>query len=973
MPVPGEREGVQDPFVRYAGEVGWTVLSADEAAALRRGIDDPVLHAVLVAQLQALNPGMVDRAKAEEEAARLLRVRPNTEGNLEAWQYLKGLKQVFVEAENRERNLCLLNTDELGANRFHVTAEFPFDSGTPPSVRADLVFFVNGVPVLIVETKAATQAEGIAEAFGDIQHYHEAAPEFLALTQLYALTDLVHFYYGATWNPSRKGLFNWREEQDGDASTGSRQCFETLVKSFVDPARLVAVLTECLLFTRTDDELKKSVLRPHQMRAADRCVERAQQTDRRRGLIWHTQGSGKTFTMITTAKRLIEDPALANPTVLMIVDRNELESQLFGWLEAVGVGNLVVAQSRAHLLELLASDRRGLIVSMIHKFDDIPAGVMPKRNVFVLVDEAHRTTGGDLGNYLMGALPNATYLGFTGTPIDKTAYGKGTFKVFGTEDETGYLDKYSIKESIEDGTTVPLHYRLAPNDLQVDAETLDREFLALKEAEGVSSHEDLNRVLERAVNLRNMLKNPERVDEVARFVAKHFHETVAPMGYKAFLVAVDREACALYKEALDKHLPAVHQSRVVISSAGKKDSKLLQQYHLPEDAEKALRRAFRKPDEQPEILIVTEKLLTGFDAPILYCLYLDKPMRDHVLLQAIALVNRPYEDDSGRRKHSGLVVDFVGLFKKLEKALAFDSKDVEGVVTGLDVLETRFEQLMEQGRREYLPIALGKTGDKAEEAILEHFRNKARRDQFYKFARELQDVYEILSPSAFLRPFVDDYGELVWMLLIVRSGYERGAPVDKGFLRKTAQLVQKHTHTDEVREPTADHAFDTPTLESLANSSKPDTVKVFNLLKALHEHIKQKAAQQPWLIAIGEKAEAIAQAFERGQQSSQEALAALRKLIADFQQATGEMQRLSLKPEAFAVYWFLQCEGVARAEEIGRQVGEAFERHPHWQTSEDQAREVRKRFFKALLDAGVRQGMVDLTDGALTILRRAAR
>src|SRR5208337_2211921 len=241
--------------------------------------------------------------------------------------------------------------------------------------------------------------------------------------------------------------------------------------------------------------------------AVERTVQRAKDASKRRGLIWHTQGSGKTYTMITVAKRLIEDPAFENPTVLMIVDRNELEAQLFGNLEAVGFGKVAVAESKKDLQKLLKADRRGLIVSMIHKFEGIPEKINQRSNVFVLIDEAHRTTGGDLGNYLMGALPNATYIGFTGTPIDRTAYGKGTFKTFGTDDPKGYLDKYSIKESVLDGTTVPLHYSLAPNDLRVDRETLEKEFLELAELEGVSDVADLNEVLDRAVTLKNMLKN----------------------------------------------------------------------------------------------------------------------------------------------------------------------------------------------------------------------------------------------------------------------------------------------------------------------------------------------------------------------------------------------------------------------------------------------------------------------------------
>jgi type I restriction enzyme, R subunit len=617
----------------------------------------------------------------------------------------------------------LLDPDVPEANAFHVTDELAYTNGGR-RIRADAAFFVNGVPVLIVETKAATRREGIAEALDQIRRYHRDAPELLALFQLHTLTHLVQFYYGATWSLSRKGLFNWRDKLAGT--------FEDLVKTFVAPRRVTRVLTDFILFTRRDDELAKVVLRPHQMRAVERVAKRALDPDKRRALIWHTQGSGKTYTMITVAKRLVEDPAFKNPTVLMIVDRNELEDQLFKNLTAVGLEHVEV-ESKGHLRRLLASDRRGLLVSTIHKFEGVPADLITRENVYVLVDEAHRSTGGDLGNYLMGALPNATYVGFTGTPVDRTAHGRGTFKVFGAEDEQGYLDKYSIRESVADGTTVPLHYSLAPNDLRVDRETLEREFLDLAEAEGVSDVEELNRVLDRAVTLKNMLKNRDRIERIAAHVADHYRGTVEPMGYKAFIVAVDRYACALYKEALDRHLPPEYSA--VVMSSGHNDPPELARYGLDEDAEKGVRKAFRAPDELPKILIVTEKLLTGFDAPILYCLYLDKPMRDHVLLQTIARVNRPYEDAEGRRKPAGFVLDFVGIFDRLERALAFDSRDVQGVVEGLDVLKLRFAELMATARREYVALTAGLYGDKATEAVLEHFRDGERRQELYQFFR----------------------------------------------------------------------------------------------------------------------------------------------------------------------------------------------------------------------------------------------
>jgi type I restriction enzyme R subunit len=777
-----ELSAVQNPLLRYAQDAGWTHLPRAEALLLRRGDSGLLLHDVLVGQLQRLNPGILDADHAETVARSLCRLPPTIEGNVQAWEYLRGLKTVFVESEKRERNVRVVDAADVTANTFHVTDEVRFSNGGPNAIRADVVFLVNGVPVVIVEAKAATRLWGMDEALDQLSRYQEQGPELMSLIQLFGFAKTPQLHYGVTWNVSRKSMFNWRDEQAGD--------YETLVKTFFAPQRLLRVLTDFILFTRTDGELGKVVLRPHQMRAVDRVAERAKDPRKRRGLVWHTQGSGKTYTMITIAKKLIEEPAFQNPTVLMLVDRNELEEQLFGNLASVGFGAVEVAESKADLRSLLAGDHRGLIVSTIHKFDDMPANMISRENVFVLVDEAHRTTGGNLGNYLVGALPNATYVGFTGTPIDRTAHGKGTFKVFGVDDARGYLDKYSIRESIGDGTTVPLHYALAPNDLQVDRETLEREFLNVAELEGVADVEALNRVLDRAVTLRNMLKNRDRVDRVAAHVAEHFRANVEPMGYKAMLVAVDREGCALYKDALDRYLPPEYSE--VIISHGHNDPPLLTPYHYPEEEEQRIRKAFRKPGSQPRILVVTEKLLTGFDAPVLYCLYLDKPLRDHILLQAIARANRPYEDEDGRPKPAGMILDYVGIFANLEKALAFDSQDVAGVIDGIEVLQEELARQMAVGRSEYLSIAAGKMRDKAVEAVLDHFRDRERRDVFYRYFEELEELYEILSPDPFLRPYIGDYDELARMYRVVRGNFDPGLDVDRSFLRKTAELVGRH-------------------------------------------------------------------------------------------------------------------------------------------------------------------------------------
>jgi len=368
---------------------------------------------------------------------------------------------------------------------------------------------------------------------------------------------------------------------------------------------------------------------------------------------------------------------------------------------------------------------------------------------------------------------------------------------------------------------------------------------------------------------------------------------------------------------------------------------------------------------------VTEKLLTGFDAPILYCIYLDKPMRDHVLLQAIARVNRPYEDTEGRRKTAGFILDFVGIFDNLERALAFDSEDVSGVVEGIDVLKAHFAELIARGKEEYLPIGAGMEEDKAAEAVLEHFRDQEEREGFYAFYRELEELYEILSPDPFLRDHVDDYEGLTRIYYLLRAAYEPSVSVDRGFLRKTADLVKKHTITPVIFEPKDEHDLTPETLERLAKQGDPDTVRVFNLLKTIRKIVEEKGVQLPYLVPIGERAEAVAEAFEERQDTTQEALRKLYELAEEYERAEEDRKKSDLPDEAFAVFWYLKSEGVAGAEKVAREASAAFSEHPYWRQSESHEREVRTALYKALLSAGVKN-VVKQTNDLFTMLRGAS-
>ncbi len=955
---PTEHKTVQSRILAYAQEIGWHYVPRTEAEN-RRGFDpdgatpeERARPASLYfgdlhhAQVLAFNP----KFKEAEGAlvGEFQRLNADIAGNREFLAYLRNQGKFFCAEENRELDLQLIDYADLTRPReqwrnvYEVTEEFYVHNGRY-GTREDVVFLINGIPVLVIECKNATKDEAIALGVDQIRRYHAETPEVMVPEMLFTATEAIGFAYGVTWNTVRRNIFRWKSDEVGN--------LEAKVKSFCAVPHVLRVLKDFILFAEKEEELQKFILRQHQTAAVDKVVARALDPKRSRGLVWHTQGSGKTYTMIKAAELLFKANAAQKPTILLMIDRNELEDQMLKNLAAVGLGNVAHADRITTLNKLLdekGQDYRGIVVTMIHKFRDMPANLNTRKNIFVLIDEAHRTTGGDLGNYLMAGLPNASYIGFTGTPVDKTAYGKGTFKTFGCEDDRGYLHKYSISESIEDGTTLPLYYNLAPNEMLVPHEIMEKEFLALAETEGIADIEELNKILERAVNLKNFLKGKDRVPKVARFVADHFRQNVEPLGYKAFLVAVDREACAFYKEALDKILAPEYSE--IVFTGNNNDPKHLKKWHLDEKKEKQIRKNFTKVGEWPKILIVTEKLLTGFDAPILYAMYLDKPMRDHTLLQAIARVNRPYENETAEMvKPHGFVLDFVGIFDKLEKALAFDSDEINAIVKDLGLLKQLFKAKMETKTLAYLALVTRKFNDKDVDNLIEHFRDKERRKEFFKEYKEIEMLYEIISPDAFLRPFIDDYTTLSAIYAVVRNAYAKKVYVDRAFQKKTNELVQQHVGALMVGETPGEYvAIDKDTIEAIKARDDGKATKVINLVKSI-EKTAEENSDDPFLVALAERAKAVQESFEDRQTTTAEALAELLKELEKNEQRKKEQVAKGLDGLTYFILCKLTDDGIPNPETASRKAAAAFAKHPNWQRSEAELREVRNAVTFALV------------------------
>ena len=454
MPVPGEHKTVQARILVYAQEIGWTYVPREEAEA-RRGFDPdgatPEERArqvslyfgdLLHSQVRAFNP----KYQAAEGAlvGDFQRLHADIAGNREFLSYLRNQGKFFCAEEGRELDLVLIDYGNPKRNVYEVTEEFYFHNGHY-GTREDVVFLINGIPVLAIECKNAGKDEAIAVGIDQLRRYHVETPEVMVPEMIFTATEAIGFSYGVTWNTLRRNIFNWKHEQIGN--------LEAKVKTFCAIPHILKLLKESIVFAEQEEELRKYILRQHQTVGVEKIMQRALDPKLTRGLIWHTQGSGKTYTMIKAAELLFKAPEAEKPTILMMIDRNELEDQMLKNLASLGLNNVEHAHSIARLNQLLKNDYRGIVVTTIQKFQGMPANINERQNIYVLVDEAHRTTGSDLGNFLMAGLPRATYIGLTGSPIDKTAYGQGTLKTFGYEDDKGYLHKCSIAESIEDTLT----------------------------------------------------------------------------------------------------------------------------------------------------------------------------------------------------------------------------------------------------------------------------------------------------------------------------------------------------------------------------------------------------------------------------------------------------------------------------------------------------------------------------------------
>jgi type I restriction enzyme R subunit len=945
----------------------WTYLPYDQVP---RQPAEVMVESWLRDALIKLNPEIAAQPDRADEVIYNLRaillsvqadglVRANE--NFMAW--LRAEKTMPFGHNGEHVPVRLADTAEPGNNRLTVTNQWTFQAGAIEK-RFDVVFVVNGLPLVVAEAKTPTRSAvtWFDGAFQINQIYEREVPAMFVPNVFSFATEGRCFRYGSIrmpidmWGP-------WRD--DDNQQEGQLHHVRATVESMLRAEVVLDILQHFTLFA-TDKKHRriKVICRYQQYETTNKMVARVVAGYPKKGLIWHFQGSGKSLLMVFAAQKLRLHPRLGNPTVMIVVDRIDLDTQITSTFNAADVPNMVGVATRKELQELLGQDVRKVLITTIHKFGEAGGKLNERSNIIVMVDEAHRTQEGDLGRKMREALPNAFLFGLTGTPINRA--DRNTFWAFGAdEDEKGYMSRYSFQDSIRDKATLPLHFEAPAVRLKIDRAAIDEAFAQITNE---LSEQDRDDLAKRAAKMAVLVKNPERMRAVVQHMVTHYQTKVEPNGFKAQVVVFDRECCVLYKQVMDELIGAEASAIVMHTASG--DPPTWKAHSRSKDDEEKLLDRFRDPADPLKFVIVTSKLLTGFDAPVLQVMYLDKPMRDHNLLQAICRTNRTL----GQEKTHGLIVDYIGIFDDVARALDFDEKAVQQVVSNIDELRKALPVQMQKCTAFFPGVDRSVGGYEGLMAAQQCLPNNEARDKFAGEYSVLGTIWEALSPDPCLSPYEKDYRWLTQVYESVKPPSGSGKLLWHVLGAKTVELINENIHLESVRDDIETLVLDAQVLEEILSDTEPGKrakeVEI-KLVARLRKHLGN-----PNFTALGERLEKVKERHEQGLLTSLEFLKQILEIAKEVVEAEKEADPEEERDRAKEALTELFTEAkngnthliveriVADIDDIVKKV-----RFPDWQRTTQGERLVQKELRRTLLKYKLHTDQ-DLFDRAYAYIRQ---
>jgi type I restriction enzyme R subunit len=861
--------------------------------------------------------------------------------NFMAW--LRGEKTMPFGPNGEHVAVRLVDFTQPAKNRLTVTNQWTYQTGSVVK-RFDVVFLVNGLPLVIGEAKTPTRSAvtWFDGAYQVNEIYEKEIPAMFVPNVFSFATEGRLLRYGSIrmpidlWGP-------WRDEEHQEE--GNLGCVRTTVESLMRPGVVLDILQNFTLFA-TDKKHRriKVICRYQQYETTNKMIARVVAGYPKKGLIWHFQGSGKSLLMVFAAQKLRMHPKLGNPTVLIVVDRIDLDTQISATFNAADVPNMVGVADRQELQRLINQDVRKVLITTIHKFGEATGEWNARKNIIVMVDEAHRTQEGDLGRKMREALPNAFLFGLTGTPINRA--DKNTFWAFGADEDTaGYMSRYSFQDSIRDKATLPLHFEAPTVKLKIDQAAIDEAYKVITDD---LSEQDRDDLAKRAAKMAVLVKNPERVRAVVEHIVQHYRTKVEPNGFKAQVVCFDRECCVLYKKVMDEI--AGPDASAIVMSAGQKDPPEWKVHLREKDAEEKILDKFRDPADPLKFVIVTSKLLTGFDAPILQVMYLDKPMRDHNLLQAICRVNRTF----GQTKTHGLIVDYIGIFDDVAQALDFDEKAVQQVVSNIDELRKQLPVQMQKCLAFFHGVDRTVGGYEGLIAAHECIRGNEAKDSFAAEYNVLGRIWEALSPDACLNAYQTDFRWLTQVYESVKPVSGNGKLLWHRLGAKTIELINNNVHVEAVRDDIDVIMLDAVLVDNIlkdANPGKKAKEIEIKLIARLRKH-----QNDPRFRELGERLEKIKDKHEQGLLNSLDFLKAILELAKETVEMESKVEPEEEQDRAIAALTELFNEVKSRnthiiAERIVSEIDAIVRgvRFDGWQSTAQGEREVKQALRRALL------------------------
>lgn len=970
------------PAIELFKKLGFNYFDGS-LADTRESINEVILEDRLRSSLTKINPWLKDNT-LEKVVRKLKNIQASTlmEANQIVFDFITKKDSITEKPtpDSKPVPVFVIDYENIENNDFLIVNQMKYNGSKKNSI-PDIVVYINGLPLAVIEAKSPKVS--ITDAISDLAYYQENSSKLFHYNQICVGINKGKALYGTIGSQfahySKFKLEDTKELEKLVDRIPTAQ--DILIYSLFRKSVLLDIIRNFTIFEIDQGRTIKKLPRYQQLRAVNKILDRLK-TENKGGVVWHTQGSGKSITMVYLATKLRrEEAGFDNPTILVVTDRIDLDNQISSTFRRTGFANPIQAASISNLKELLKDSYGKTLMTTIHKFQERAEEqkeqieiLSDKSNVFVLIDEAHRSQYGMTAAYMRNSLPNAKFIAFTGTPIDKEE--KSTLRTFyGGSD---YIDKYTIKQSVEDGNTLAIRYQTGMPDYFIEKDLMNEVFSSLF---GNESEDKQAKLKSKAASLDTFLMAKRRVEEIAKHIIKHFKEKIYPNNYKAMLVCHNRYQAIAYQKAflkLKEQGLNPFESKVIMSFDNKKDPSEFRDLAVPEENVKAAIEDFKLPFgneadksrsgekkfDNTAILIVSDMLLTGYDAPIIQCMYIDKLLKEHNLLQAIARVNRT---KSG--KEYGLVVDYAGITQYLSDALKIFSGDLEpqDVMTDLENEKTILENRHSKMIAFFNSIKIDRFKDRAkfvDECVL-YLEPEDLRDKYIDLVKQFNKSMDIVLPDSFATKFEYDlklYNDI--KLEAVNTHTPDKLFITREETKKIQMIIDEHLRATGVNY-LLEEAIDITDPEAFRREleNKGGRTKELTIANRIKHTIQANKKENPdFYKDIAKRLEELIKAREEGRLEQAQLLMEFEKIQEEIRNSKEEWKRLGLSSkEQFPVFKTLEkvLENpkdytLAIFDKIG-----IYLQKSDWQNHDDIKKEIRKNIKSLLRNNGVDKELVN--------------